>query len=231
MRPVKISDEPLLKDLFYSLSDKSLYRRFMSPRKDVPHQQLQEFVVIDHSKEMTIVASVKTGDREEVVGLGQYIISETSHTAEVAFVVRDDYQGKGIGTELLSYLTYLAKRQGPSRLHRGNAHGESPNAPSLRKNGLRHAEGRGRGCLRAQNDVQGSRELDAARSSAVHGTRRTGHGKRCKVQSARETQSQGMTSVYRLSVHFVFGFYFSVCRVPCTVHRSFRAFDTGLCPP
>ncbi len=112
MRPVKISDEPLLKDLFYSLSDKSLYRRFMSPRKDVPHQQLQEFVVIDHSKEMTIVASVKTGDREEVVGLGQYIISETSHTAEVAFVVRDDYQGKGIGTELLSYLTYLARRSG-----------------------------------------------------------------------------------------------------------------------
>jgi len=31
------------------------------------------------------VASVKMGDREEVVGLGQYSISETSHTAEVAF--------------------------------------------------------------------------------------------------------------------------------------------------
>jgi RimJ/RimL family protein N-acetyltransferase len=112
MRPVKISDEPLLKDFFYSLSDKSLYRRFMSPRKDVPHQQLQEFVVIDYSKEMAIVASVKMGDREEVVGLGQYSISETSHTAEVAFVVSDDHQGKGIGTEMLSYLTYLARRNG-----------------------------------------------------------------------------------------------------------------------
>jgi acyl-CoA hydrolase/RimJ/RimL family protein N-acetyltransferase len=112
MRPVKISDEPLLKDFFYSLSDKSLYRRFMSPRKDVPHQQLQEFVVIDYSKELVIVALVKAGDKEEVIGLGQYGISETSHTAEVAFVVSDDYQNKGIGTELLSYLTYLAKRNG-----------------------------------------------------------------------------------------------------------------------
>jgi acyl-CoA hydrolase len=112
MRPVRISDEPLLKDFFYSLSDKSLYRRFMSPRKDVPHQQLQEFVVIDYSKEMAIVASVKMGDREEFVGLGQYSISETSHTAEVAFVVGDDHQGKGIGTEMLSYLTYLARRNG-----------------------------------------------------------------------------------------------------------------------
>ena len=112
MRPVKISDEPLLKDFFYSLSDKSLYRRFMSTRKDVPHQQLQEFVVIDYSKELVIVALVKAEDREEVIGLGQYGISETSHTAEVAFVVSDDYQDKGIGTELLSYLTYLAKRNG-----------------------------------------------------------------------------------------------------------------------
>jgi len=112
IRPVKISDEPLLKDFFYSLSDKSLYRRFMSPRKDVPHQQLQEFVVIDYSKEIVIVAFVKSGEKEEVVGLGQYSISETSHTAEVAFVVSDDYQDQGIGTELLSYLTYLARRNG-----------------------------------------------------------------------------------------------------------------------
>jgi GNAT superfamily N-acetyltransferase len=34
------------------------------------------------------------------------------HTAEVAFAVRDDYQKRGIGTELLAYLTYLAKREG-----------------------------------------------------------------------------------------------------------------------
>lgn len=112
LRPIRISDEPLLKDFFYSLSDKSLYRRFMSPRKDIPHQQLQEFVIIDYSRETVILASVKTGEREEVVGLGQYSISEATHMAEVGFTVRDDYQNRGIGTELLSYLTLLAKRQG-----------------------------------------------------------------------------------------------------------------------
>jgi acyl-CoA hydrolase/GNAT superfamily N-acetyltransferase len=113
LRPVKISDEPLLKDFFYSLSDKSLYRRFMSPRKDIPHQQLQEFVVIDYSKEMVILASLKTtGEKEEVVGLGQYSISEETHMAEVGFTVKDEYQNRGIGTELISYLTLLAKKQG-----------------------------------------------------------------------------------------------------------------------
>jgi len=112
LRPVRISDEPLLKEFFYSLSDKSLYRRFMSPRKDIPHQQLQEFVVIDYSKEMVILASLKTGEKEEVVGLGQYAISEETHMAEVGFTVKDECQNRGIGNELLSYLTLLAKRQG-----------------------------------------------------------------------------------------------------------------------
>ncbi len=112
LRPVKISDEPLLKDFFYSLSDNSLYRRFISMRKDMPHERLQEFVVIDYTKEMTILATVKEEEKEKIVGVGQYGINETTHTAEAAFVVRDNYQNKGIGKELLSYLTYLAKKQG-----------------------------------------------------------------------------------------------------------------------
>jgi acyl-CoA hydrolase/GNAT superfamily N-acetyltransferase len=112
LRPVRITDEPLLKDFFYSLSDKSLYRRFMSPRKDIHHKQLQEFAVIDYSRDMVILASIRQGEKEEAVGLGQYSISEETHMADIAFAVRDEYQNRGIGTELLSYLTYLAKRQG-----------------------------------------------------------------------------------------------------------------------
>jgi RimJ/RimL family protein N-acetyltransferase len=112
LRPVRISDEPLLKDFFYSLSDTSLYRRFISFRKDMPHERLQEFVIIDHAQEMTILATVKEAEKEKVVAVGQYGKNESAHTAEVALAVRDDYQNQEIGTELLSYLTYLAKREG-----------------------------------------------------------------------------------------------------------------------
>ena len=112
LRPVKISDEPLLKDFFYSLSDQSLYRRFISVRKDMPHERLQEFVIIDYTKSTVILATVPEGEKEKVVGVGQYGIDEATHTAEVGFAVRDDCQNQGIGSELLSYLTYLAKRQG-----------------------------------------------------------------------------------------------------------------------
>ena len=44
--PVKINDEPLLKDFFYSFSDVSIYQRFISARKDIPHKMLQDFVIV-----------------------------------------------------------------------------------------------------------------------------------------------------------------------------------------
>jgi acyl-CoA hydrolase/GNAT superfamily N-acetyltransferase len=112
LRPVKITDEPLLKDFFYSLSDRSLHRRFMSWRTDIPHERLQDFVIIDYTKEISILAIIGSQENEIIVGLGQYGVDESTHTAEVAVAVRDDYQGRGIGSELLSYLTYLAKREG-----------------------------------------------------------------------------------------------------------------------
>ncbi len=112
LRPVKISDEPLLKDLFYSLSDDSMYRRFISARKDMPHERLQEFVVIDYTKEMVILAIIQHEEMEEIVGMGQYGIDKMSHTAEVAFAVKDQFHNRGVGSELLDYLMYLANRQG-----------------------------------------------------------------------------------------------------------------------
>ncbi len=112
-RPVKISDEPLLKDFFYSLSENTMYRRFISVKRDMPHERLQDFVVIDFTRELIILATVQQeNDKELVVGLGQYGIDNNQLTSEVAFVVRDDNQGNGIGTELVKYITYLAKRQG-----------------------------------------------------------------------------------------------------------------------
>ncbi len=112
MRPVRISDEPLVKDFFYSLSDSSIYKRFISVRKHIPHERLQEFVVVDHTKEKVILVTNGDSEKEVVYAIGQYGIDERSHSAEVALVVRDEYQNQGIGSVLLEYLTTLAKKQG-----------------------------------------------------------------------------------------------------------------------
>ena len=112
LRPVKMSDEPLLKDFFHDFSDNSLYRRFFSRWQETPHEFLQKYVVINYGIQMVILAVIPKDEREEVIGIGQYWIQEMTHMADVALAVRDDYQNKGVGTELFSYITSLAKRQG-----------------------------------------------------------------------------------------------------------------------
>ncbi len=112
LRPIKISDEPLVKDFFHSFSDANLYRRFFSTRRDMPHEFLQKFVVIDYTKQMVLLAVIEQARKEVVIGIGQYWIEDTLHTAGLAFAVRDEYQNSGVCMELFSYLTYLAKRQG-----------------------------------------------------------------------------------------------------------------------
>jgi len=113
MRPIKISDESLLKEFIHNLSDRSLYLRFISKRRDIPHERLQELVIIDYTKEMAILAVIDSGEpNEKIVGVGRYYIHPDNQSAEIAFSVRDDYHNKGIGQELLSYITYLGKRLG-----------------------------------------------------------------------------------------------------------------------
>lgn len=113
LRPVKISDETFLKDFFYSLSDKSLYQRFLIIRRHMPHEELQkQFVVIDYTREMIILAVKKYLGHEVIAGVAQYRIDDTALSAEASIVVRDDFQRMGIGFELLSYLVYVAQKQG-----------------------------------------------------------------------------------------------------------------------
>lgn len=113
LRPVRISDEPLLKDFFYSLSEGTMHKRFMQAQRSMPHEVLQgSFVVIDYSKEMIILSTVQHDQKEVITGLAQFTTNKGSHTAEVAIVIKDEYQNKGIGTELLIHLSYIAKKQG-----------------------------------------------------------------------------------------------------------------------
>jgi RimJ/RimL family protein N-acetyltransferase len=111
-RSVKISDEPLLKEFFYSLSPQTMFRRFVSTRRDMPHERLQEFVVVNYAEEVSLLAVIHKDAKEVIVGIGRYYLDENTNTAEVAFTVNDTFQNRGVGTELLDYLTYLAKKRG-----------------------------------------------------------------------------------------------------------------------
>jgi len=109
VRPVKPTDEELLSDMFYDLSDQTIINRFFSMLKSMPHRKLQQFCCIDYNTEMSLVAIAGTPPREKVVGIGSYYLNPATQRAEIAFLVADAWQGKGIGTFLMRTLVKVAK--------------------------------------------------------------------------------------------------------------------------
>jgi acyl-CoA hydrolase len=112
LRPIHPTDESRMKDLFYALSQQTLYYRFMRNMKFVPQKQLQNFVYVDHRTEMAIVATVPDAHGETIIAVGRYYLDPSTNRAEVAFVVRDDWQNRGIGTFLHRHLINVARRNG-----------------------------------------------------------------------------------------------------------------------
>jgi acyl-CoA hydrolase/GNAT superfamily N-acetyltransferase len=112
-RPIKATDESMMQDFFYSLSDRSIYQRYFSPLHAMPHQTVQAMTTIDYEQDMAIVALVRREGRERIIAVGRYgLLGEGSDLAEMAFTVRDDWQNIGIGTYLLDYLSEIARERG-----------------------------------------------------------------------------------------------------------------------
>jgi acyl-CoA hydrolase/RimJ/RimL family protein N-acetyltransferase len=111
-RPIHPTDEPRMRDLFYKLSEATMYYRFMSHQTRVSRHQIQEFVYIDHRNDVTIVGTLPAPDGEEIMAVGSYYLDQKTNMAEVAFVVSDKWQNRGIGTFLLKHLMRIARRHG-----------------------------------------------------------------------------------------------------------------------
>ncbi len=111
-RPVHPTDEHGMRDLLYALSEQTVYYRFMSEIRKFPHRQIRDFVYIDHRKDVAVVGTVPAAHGEEIIAVGRYYLDEKTNRAEVAFVILDAWQNKGIGTFLFRHLVTIAKRNG-----------------------------------------------------------------------------------------------------------------------
>lgn len=112
-RPVKPTDEEPMRELFYSLSERSIQYRFFRPVRSMPHSKIMPLVSIDYTKDMAIVTTVPDMAGEKIVAIGNYIRrSKEDDMAEVSFMVRDEWQSRGLGRSLLAYLVEIAVRSG-----------------------------------------------------------------------------------------------------------------------
>jgi len=112
VRSIRPTDEPLMKELFYALSQGTIYYRFMSHLKRIPRKEIKNFVYINHRTDVAVVATVPEAHGEDIIAIGRYYLDDSTNHAEVAFVVRDAWQGRGIGTFLLNQLIGIAKSHG-----------------------------------------------------------------------------------------------------------------------
>jgi GNAT superfamily N-acetyltransferase len=111
-RPIHPTDVPRMKDLFNTLSQETVYYRFMSHAKHVSQKEIQDFVYVDHRSEVAIVGTLPEAHGEDIVSIGRYYLDPKTNRAEIAFVVHDRWQNRGIGRFLMNYLMSIARRNG-----------------------------------------------------------------------------------------------------------------------
>lgn len=92
-------------------SAQSLYRRFFGAKRGFTDSEIEFFMNIDFARHVALVAVREEGGREVIVGGGRYVVVAPGQ-AELAFVVIDQYQGKGIGSALMRHLATIAGAAG-----------------------------------------------------------------------------------------------------------------------
>jgi RimJ/RimL family protein N-acetyltransferase len=136
IRALRPSDHDDLLAAVDRTGPESRYRRFFSPRRTFSDREVAGFLNIDFVSHVALVAVVQECGRAEIAGGGRYVVIQTG-TAEIAFMVVDSYQGKGIGSMLMRHLVAIARRGGLRELVAEVLVGNAAMLEVLRKSGLR----------------------------------------------------------------------------------------------
>ncbi|WP_425560447.1 GNAT family N-acetyltransferase, partial [Luedemannella flava] len=112
IRPIRADDADAVVALHSRFSERTRYLRYFSPYPRIPAADLRRFVNVDHrDREALVVAS-----GGQLIAIGRYErLGKGSPDAEVAFVVEDAHQGRGIGSVLLEHLAAAAPEAGITR--------------------------------------------------------------------------------------------------------------------
>ncbi len=111
LRPIRPDDAEALQEMHSRLSEQTIYMRFFAPYPVIQPKELTHFTNVDHDKRVAFVLLVD----EKLVAVGRYEGRPGSDAAEVAFVVQDDHQGRGIGSVLLEHLAAAGQERGLRR--------------------------------------------------------------------------------------------------------------------
>lgn len=112
LRHIRHEDESALTALYERLSPESSYQRFFTVMRRLPPDWAHILANVDYDRRMAIVA---LGPAGELIGVARYVYDEQAREAEIAIVVEDRWQGRGVGTRLLGELVGYAEGRGIRR--------------------------------------------------------------------------------------------------------------------
>jgi acetyltransferase len=133
IRPIRPEDEPLMAAFHATLSERTVYFRYLHPMtlsKRTAHERLARICFVDYDREMVLVAERQdpAGSTPEIVGVGRLSRVHGRDEAEFALLVSDRFQGRGLGTELLRRLLAVGREE---RLRRIVGYIAADNQPML----------------------------------------------------------------------------------------------------
>jgi acyl-CoA hydrolase/RimJ/RimL family protein N-acetyltransferase len=111
LRPLAPSDERHLQEFFYSHKKETLLMRYNYRPTRMSPETSSSLVAVDQSKDIALCITSRKGPNEQIHAVGRYYFVAQSNSAEVAFVVREEQQGKGMAKTLLQWLINIAKQR------------------------------------------------------------------------------------------------------------------------
>jgi acyl-CoA hydrolase/RimJ/RimL family protein N-acetyltransferase len=113
IRPAKASDAHGIQDIFYNLGKEDIYTRFFTNLESFTEQKAQHLCNVDYENEMAFTAVIgKERENEKIIGSCCYFVDCTDKLAEVAYMIRPEWQGCGLGTALQERMAEYARSKG-----------------------------------------------------------------------------------------------------------------------
>ena len=111
LRPIRPDDAPRLMALCHRLSPRTVYQRFLSPRRLRP-EEAYAFANVNYRERMALVAEVDTGQEPDLIGVARYGIAKEAAVADIGLVIEDGWQGLGLGPILLKEILHAGAQRG-----------------------------------------------------------------------------------------------------------------------
>jgi RimJ/RimL family protein N-acetyltransferase len=115
IRDLRPDDRQRIAIAVRQLDRESIYTRLFSYRTELTEAGLDRIMHVDPEREVVLVVTIGEGTDETVIGAGRYVVSDPDRgerTAEVAFMVEEDYHGLGIAGRVLRHLAEIARERG-----------------------------------------------------------------------------------------------------------------------